>query len=63
MTENTELIEAIAAAAIDSDGRKKLTCTRAFELAETFSVEKRLIGRLCDDSKIRICSCQLGCFK
>jgi len=40
-----------------------LPCGEAFRLAERFGVKKLEIRRICDAHKIKICNCQLGCFK
>jgi len=42
------------------DGR--ISCTSARRLAEDLGVSVREIGRLCDELKIKIHSCELGCF-
>jgi hypothetical protein len=63
MSENTELFDAVIEAAVEMDGRKKLSCAKAFRLAERFGAELPEIGRVCNDHKIRITKCQLGCFK
>lgn len=63
MKEKSELIEAVIEATSDIDGRKKLPCAEAFRLAERFGVKKLEIRRICDAHKIKICNCQLGCFK
>lgn len=47
----------------EPDGRKKLTCAEAFELAMRFETEIIEVGRICNQNNIRICRCQLGCFK
>ena len=44
------------------DDQKRLTCTKAFELAKDLDVEIIEIGRICNQHNIRICKCQLGCF-
>ena len=45
------------------DGKKMLSCEKAFQLAETFGIEKIEITKICNKNSIRICKCQLGCFK
>lgn len=60
-----ELINAVlesASGGQEIDGRKKLACTEAFELAQEFGVEVIEIGRICNQHNIRIRKCQLGCF-
>ena len=47
----------------DSGQRKTLTCAEAFELAEQYDVKPAEIGRICNQNKIKICKCQLGCFR
>ena len=47
----------------EPDGRKKLTCAEAFELARRFEIEVIEVGRICNQNNVRICKCQLGCFK
>jgi hypothetical protein len=43
-----------------ADGR--LTCERAHELAKEIGVPLGEIGRACNELKIKISACQLGCF-
>ena len=63
MNQNTELIDAVIEKAVEADGKKKLNCADAFELAERFNVKIIEIGRICNRNKIRIGKCQLGCFR
>jgi hypothetical protein len=42
--------------------QKYLTCAEAFQIAEELNVNASIIGRLCDQEKIKLKSCQLGCF-
>ncbi len=57
-----DLIDAVLTKAQESDGRKRLTCAEAFELAKQFNIDVIEIGRTCNQQKIKICKCQLGCF-
>jgi hypothetical protein len=57
-----KLADAVLERAHESDGRKKLNCTEAFELAKKLGVEIAEIGRICNRRNVRICKCQLGCF-
>lgn len=57
------LTSAVLARAQQTDGKKKLACAEAFELAQEFETEIIKIGRICNRQNIRICKCQLGCFK
>lgn len=61
-----QLVEAILKSADigqNPDDRKTLTCARAFKLAKEFQTEVIEIGHVCNQHNIRICKCQLGCFK
>lgn len=62
MSGNEKLIEAVKAAAVDTDEKKMLTCASALELAEEFGVDATEIGRICNEEKIKLHKCQLGCF-
>jgi hypothetical protein len=42
------------------DGR--LTCEQAHDLGRTLGVPLREIGTVCNELKIKITDCQLGCF-
>lgn len=55
---NEKIIEAIRAASTGN----RLTCEKAHELAKELKVSLREIGALCNETKIKISSCQLGCF-
>ena len=63
MSKKLKLVDAVIEAASEIDGRKKLTCAEAFELADKFETEIIEIGRICNRHNIRICKCQLGCFR
>jgi hypothetical protein len=45
------------------DGRRVLSCKRAFELASQSEASLAQIGAYCDENNIKIVGCQLGCFK
>ncbi len=62
MDKNKELIEAVLEQSQETDGIKKLTCSEAFKLAREFEAAPIEIGRICNQQKIKICKCQLGCF-
>lgn len=53
-----ELIEALRREA--KEGR--ISCAAAFRLTEELGVSRREVGQMCDELKIKIVSCQLGCF-
>jgi len=41
----------------------KITCHQALKIAEEMGVPSRKIGALLNKLKIKLVSCQLGCFK
>jgi len=57
------LKEAVLAATFEEAGRRKLACGEAFRLAAEHEVEKLAITRICNAEGVKICKCQLGCFK
>lgn len=63
MDEEKDLLNAVLKRSQDADGTGKLTCAEAFELAQEFGVKVIEIGRICNQQNIRICKCQLGCFR
>ncbi|MFQ6036458.1 MAG: hypothetical protein ACE5NM_11535 [Sedimentisphaerales bacterium] len=62
MSKKEDLINAVLTQAKLFNGRKKLTCAEAFELARQFQTEIIDIGRICNRHNVKICKCQLGCF-
>ncbi|MEN6460043.1 MAG: hypothetical protein ABFC94_01555 [Syntrophomonas sp.] len=40
----------------------KLSCTKAHKLAEELEVTPRELGEICNELKIKIFACELGCF-
>ena len=63
MNKKSKLVGAVIEAASEIDGKRKLSCAAAFQLAGRFSVKVLEIGHVCNAENIRICTCQLGCFK
>lgn len=51
-------IEAIRTAAKEN----RLSCEKAHELTETLGISLQELGALCEELKIKITACQLGCF-
>jgi hypothetical protein len=60
MTENEKIIEN---AAVLRDGKKKLTCTEARQLAKKHNISLKEVGDTCNNLGIKITDCELGCFK
>ena len=63
MGKEEDLINAVLELAQEADGRKKLACKEAFELAQQFDVETIKVGRICNQHDVKIGGCQLGCFR
>ena len=63
MSEDVKLVNVVIEAAVETDGRKKLPCAKAFQIAKRFGIGVGRIGRICNENNIKICACQLGCFK
>jgi len=63
MARDEDLINAVLKRAREADDTKKLTCAEAFELAQELEAEIIEIGRICSRHNIKICKCQLGCFR
>ncbi len=53
----------VTEAAVERNGRKTITCACAFEIHRQHGIALKEIGRICNENGIRICECQLGCFK
>ena len=58
-----ELINEILKRSLKEDDIVKLTCAGALTIAEQFGVEPLEVGTICNDRNIRLCQCQLGCFR
>ena len=66
MSNKKQLMKLVAESANnthDSMGRNTLTCAKAFKLAKEHDVMISEIGNICNQLNIKICNCQLGCFK
>jgi hypothetical protein len=61
--EREEIKKIVSEAAVEIDGKKKLSCPKAFELAKNNPVSLKEITRCCNQNNIKIYGCQLGCFK
>ena len=53
-----KMIEAIHLASVNN----RLSCEKAHELAKDLNTSLQQIGALCNELKIKIAACQLGCF-
>jgi hypothetical protein len=62
MDQNT-MQKLVMESVIEVNGRKTISCARAFEIHRQNGIPLADIGRICNENGIRICACQLGCFK
>lgn len=44
------------------DDRKFIKCANAFKAAEEIGISVGEVGKLCNNNKIKMMGCQLGCF-
>lgn len=57
------ITKAVLKAAKESkNGKKKLSCKKAFKIAEEFGVKPIEVGKICNKEKVKFINCQLGCF-
>ncbi len=59
MTEMDELIKKIKELAPQGEIR----CADAHQLVEKLNLDCSQVVKACDEAHIKICACQLGCFK
>ncbi|MFH0799918.1 MAG: hypothetical protein V2A66_07045 [Pseudomonadota bacterium] len=57
-----EIKHAVIRAAVETGGKKRLSCADALRLAAEHGIAPQEIGRICDQENIKLQSCQLGCF-
>ena len=60
---NEELINTILEKTFKDGDIRKLRCSSAFKIADQFGVKPMEVGKICNEKKIRISNCQLGCFE
>jgi hypothetical protein len=53
-----KIVEAIRTASREN----RLSCAAAHELARELNISLKEIGSICNELKIKITACQLGCF-
>ncbi len=49
-------------ASVEHNGKRMLSCARAFEIHRQHQIALRDIGKVCNENGIKIRQCQLGCF-
>ena len=60
--ERKKIEEAILAKTKQEDGKKYINCKEAVHIAEELKLAPIEIGKICNELKIKIRNCQLGCF-
>ena len=63
MTPKEQLIEVVLKKSQLSEGQRTLPCAQAFALTQEMGIAISEIGRIYNEQNIKICKCQLGCFK
>ncbi len=58
-----DAIEAVRKAAVEVDGRNTLSCAEALRIADATNLDFMDVGGICNEEKIKLVRCQLGCFK
>lgn len=58
-----KIVQTVISKAVKEGDKLKLSCSGAFNIAEEYRVSPAVIGKICNEQNIRICKCQLGCFK
>ncbi|MBC2581437.1 hypothetical protein [Clostridium sp. DJ247] len=57
-----KIIEIIEQHCEIKEDRKYLACAEAFQIAKELKINVSIIGKLCNQQRIKVKSCQLGCF-
>ncbi len=57
------MIETILQAeSLKKERRLYISCAKAFEIAKKYNISLQETGKKCNELKIKITNCQLGCF-
>jgi len=54
--------EALTSKVIEKEGKKYISCAVAIKIANDMKLTPAEVGRVCNEMKIKIMNCQLGCF-
>ena len=63
MDAKEQAIAAVKRAAVEREGRLTLPCKAAFAVAEQCGMDLAAIGQICNEQRVKIVRCQLGCFE
>lgn len=62
MKPKVDLRQIVVASARKYRGEVRLSCKSALQLATKYQVTPRTIGKICDQTGIKLRHCELGCF-
>ena len=62
MDQNEKIRERILQKIELIEEKKQLSCRKAHKIAEEFNMPLIEVGRICEEEKVKIYACQLGCF-
>jgi len=54
--------QALTSKVIEKEGKNYIPCSAALKIATDMKVAPAEVGKLCNEMKIKIMKCQLGCF-
>jgi hypothetical protein len=60
--EEKKILEILNKYCVIKENRKYLTCAKVFEIAKELNVKVSVIGKICNQEKIKLNDCQIGCF-
>jgi hypothetical protein len=60
--EKKKIKDAIKAKIVEKEGKQYITCPHALKIADTLNVKTAEVGKVCNEMKVKIMKCQLGCF-
>ena len=60
--EEKRILEIIDKYCTIKDNKKYISCAIAFEIAKELNVNVSVIGKICNQEKIKLKNCQIGCF-
>jgi hypothetical protein len=60
--ETKKIEQALNSKVIEKEGKNYISCAVALKIANDMKVTPAEVGKLCNEMKIKIMNCQLGCF-
>jgi uncharacterized membrane-anchored protein len=59
---DNKIKESILSKVVEKEGKKYIDCSESFAIANKFGMAPIEVGKICNEMKIKIMNCQLGCF-